>query len=235
MGFAQPKVHSIDRTQLCALLLWVSFGLTACNGPLIGHPSYVDGYTTFADSSDRADRADRADRDWVNVVVEIPAGTNDKWEVDKSSGSLHWEQKDGKPRVVQYLAYPANYGMIPRTSLPYEIGGDGDPLDVLLLGPELARGAVVQARPIGVLHLIDDDERDDKILAVPVAGPLSDVTDLAALDARYPGIRQIVETWFTHYKGPGRTTSAGFGDAVEAVAVVREANRYYESKPGRAE
>ena len=53
-------------------------------------------------------------------MVEIPAGSNDKWEVDKTSGALYWEQEDGKPRVVQYLAYPGNYGMIPRTSLPHE-------------------------------------------------------------------------------------------------------------------
>ena len=68
-----------------------------------------------------------ANQGLIHFVVEIPAGTNAKWEVDKATGGLHWEQKDGRPRVVQYLAYPGNYGMIPSTSLPYEIGGDGEP------------------------------------------------------------------------------------------------------------
>jgi inorganic pyrophosphatase len=160
-------------------------------------------------------------------VVEIPAGTNDKWEVDKTTGRLHWELKNGVPRVVQYLAYPGNYGMVPRTALPRELGGDGDPLDVLVLGPAIERGAVITARPIGVLKLVDDGERDDKILAVPTEGPLSDVTDLETLDARYAGVRQIVEIWFTHYKGPGRLESKGFGDADEALEVVEEAAGYY--------
>jgi inorganic pyrophosphatase len=164
----------------------------------------------------------------VHVVVEIPAGTNDKWEVGKADGVLRWEQRDGRPRVVQYLAYPGNYGMIPRTSLPRSLGGDGDPLDVLLLGPRVERGALVAARPVGVLRLADDGERDDKILAVPTSGPFSDVATLDALDARYPGALAIVETWFTHYKGPGRVASAGFEDEREAWATVVDASREYE-------
>lgn len=192
-------------------------GLLGCHHPPARVASYVDGYAAFAATG------------LINVVVEIPAGTNDKWQVEKVHGSLEWERKDGKPRVVQYLAYPGNYGMIPRTSLPYEIGGDGDPLDVLLLGPRVERGSVVRARPIGVLRLLDDGERDDKILAVPMAGPLSDVSDVEFLATAYPGVRLIVETWFTNYKGPGRITSSGFGDASDAIAVIEEANRYYES------
>ncbi len=176
---------------------------------------YVGGYPALAGDG------------LVHVVVEIPAGTNDKWEVEKESGALHWEQRDGRPRVVQYLAYPGNYGMIPRTSLPAEAGGDGDPLDVLVLGPHAERGALMRARPVGVLRLRDGGERDDKILAVFPSGPLSDVSDLPELDARYPGVLPIVETWFTHYKGPGRIASGGFGDAAEAMAVVREASAYY--------
>ncbi|MHC5062584.1 MAG: inorganic diphosphatase, partial [Planctomycetota bacterium] len=112
----------------------------------------------------------------VNVVVEIPAGTNSKWEVDKSDGVLRWEIKEGEPRVVQYLAYPANYGMIPATLLPKEMGGDGDPLDVLLLGPAQARGSIVQAHLLGVLELLDGGERDDKLIALAADAPMHGVT-----------------------------------------------------------
>ncbi len=70
----------------------------------------------------------------INVVVEIPTGTTAKWEVTKPDGKLQWEFKRGKPRVVKYLGYPGNYGMLPRTLLAKEDGGDGDPLDVIVLG-----------------------------------------------------------------------------------------------------
>ena len=211
----RARVHVAILALLCCA--------SACRGLSSGGASYLDGYPAFASAG------------VVHVVVEIPAGTNDKWEVEKASGSLHWEHEDGVPRVVQYLAYPANYGMIPRTSLPREIGGDGDPLDVVLLGPRVERGAVVRARPIGVLRLVDDGERDDKILAVPLSGPLADAVDLEALDARYGGVRRILELWFTHYKGPSRVTSSGFGDAADAVALVREAGGHYESSDRRAD
>ena len=78
----------------------------------------------------------------VNVVVEIPSGTVAKWEVDKDDGSLRWEFEQGRPRVVDYLAYPGNYGMVPRTLLPEELGGDGDPLDVLILGQAVERSGL---------------------------------------------------------------------------------------------
>ena len=164
----------------------------------------------------------------ANVVIEIPAGTNAKWEVAKSGETVDWEIKRGKPRVVQYLAYPGSYGMIPRTALPRELGGDGDPLDLLVLGPALARGRVVAVRPVAVLKMLDDGERDDKIIAVQSEGPLSDVRDLASLNTNYPGVSSIVETWFSSYKGPGRMESRGWADAAEAQQVVREASRYYE-------
>ncbi len=166
----------------------------------------------------------------VNVVVEIPSGTNDKWQVNKSDGALEWEQRDGRPRVVQYLSYPGNYGMIPQTLLPAALGGDNDPLDVLLLGPARTRGAVVPARVIGALRLLDGGERDDKLIAVGTEGPLSDVRSLADLDARYRGVREIVALWFANYKGPNVVTLDGFVPADSAMAIVREASRQYRNR-----
>ncbi len=197
-------------------LLIVSLSALACTTNVAKpKPHLLNDYAAMADSA------------FVNVVVEIPAGTNEKWQVNKRDGALEWEQENGAPRVVQYLAYPGNYGIIPQTLLPSELGGDGDPLDVVLLGPSYPRGTVVPARVIGVLRLIDRGERDDKVLAVGVNGPLSDAHTLEALDARYPGVRAILETWFTHYKGVGVSTSNGFASADSAMMVVREASRYF--------
>ena len=77
----------------------------------------------------------------VNVVIEIPAGISEKWEVSKTTGSLSREFYMGKPRTIDYEPYPINYGMIPRTVLPSRVGGDGDPLDVLVLGNSLMLSA----------------------------------------------------------------------------------------------
>jgi inorganic pyrophosphatase len=212
--------------------------LSGCVQHVSAPLSLIDGYPTFVADAAAGSTDAPAAANLVHFVVEIPAGTNAKWQVDKATGALRWEQLDGRPRVVGYLAYPGSYGMIPSTALPYEIGGDGDPLDLLLLGPRVERGRVVVVRPIGILKLLDDGERDDKILAVPRSGPLSDVRDLASLDARYAGARTIVETWFTHYKGGNRVRSQGFGDAAEALEVIREASRYFaeatkQTKPAK--
>ena len=166
----------------------------------------------------------------VNVVVEIPAGSVDKWEVDKSDGTLRWEMRDGEPRRVRYLGYPGNYGMIPRTLLPEEEGGDGDPLDVLILGPSVPRGAVVEARVVGVLSLLDAGERDDKLLAVRPGTSMAEVIDLADLQESFPGVTAIVETWFAHYKGPGAIETRGFRGADEARRVLDAAIRAFEAR-----
>ena len=168
----------------------------------------------------------------INVVVEIPAGTTAKWEVEKSDGSLRWEFKNGKPRQVEYLGYPGNYGMVPRTLLPKELGGDGDPVDVLVLRPAVARGEVVEARLVGVLKLVDDGEKDDKLLAVLSDTPLGMATNLQELSAGFPGVTTIVETWFTSYKGPGEIESQGFAGVLEARRVLKAASEAFEvSRP----
>jgi inorganic pyrophosphatase len=103
----------------------------------------------------------------VNAVIEIPAGTNQKWEVNKVTGSIEWEHfTPDSSRVIDYLPYPANYGFVPQTGLPLESGGDGDPIDVFVLGPSIAREQIVSVRIIGIIHMLDDHESDSKLLAV---------------------------------------------------------------------
>jgi inorganic pyrophosphatase len=200
---------------LAGLLMWVATGCAVGGSeapPQPAAPNLHWGYPAMPGPG------------LVNVVVEIPAGTNAKWQVAEDGSSVEWESMNGEPRVVAYLAYPASYGMIPGTFVPRESGGDGDPLDAILLGPALERGTVAVARPIGVLFLSDDGERDDKVLAVQTTGPLSDVADLEDLLQRYPGVGAIIETWFTHYKGPDRLRSRGMAGRAEALRIIREAS-----------
>lgn len=159
----------------------------------------------------------------VNVVIEIPAGSNQKWEVDKKSGFLEWEISADTLRTIPYLPYPANYGMVPRTLLPKESGGDGDPIDVFVLGLSKERGSVVPARVIGVIRMLDDGEQDDKLIAIDPGSWFYDIHTLSDLEISYPGVTQILAIWLENYKGGNRVQVLEIGDKSEADALIKRA------------
>lgn len=167
----------------------------------------------------------------VNAVIEIPAGTTAKFEVDDADGWLHWQRDrdHGGRREVDYLPFPVNYGMVPRT-----LADDGDGLDIFVLGRGFERGAVAKTRVIGVLEMGEDDDRDDKLVAVPLDDDLkngfSELYSLDELDVRYPAVRNVIETWFSYYWGAGATRVRGWGDASEARATLERAKRGYASR-----
>jgi inorganic pyrophosphatase len=170
----------------------------------------------------------------VNVVIEIPAGTTAKYETNKRNGMLELEQKNGVPRYVQYLGYPVNYGAIPRTLLLKSKGGDGDGVDVLVLGAAVQRGSVVKGRVIGLLDLVDSGEVDTKAIVVMEDSPFAKVRSIADLDARFPGVTTILQTWFTSYKGYDKDgkpqlTSKGFKGRAEAVRFIGDAILDFET------
>ena len=165
----------------------------------------------------------RANKNLINVVIEIPAGQNAKWEVSEKDGKMHWEIKKGKPRLVSYLPYPFNYGMAPSTLQTTETGGDGDPIDVAVLGSSIPRGAIAKVKVIGVLSLKDDGARDDKLLAVAENSPFRNLESLTELKSKFPGVLDIIETWFVNYKGPGRIVSNGYLGKTEAQKLLNEA------------
>lgn len=142
----------------------------------------------------------------VNVIVEIPAGTNTKIEYDVTSGTFEPDQVDGKDRVVAFLPYPGNYGFIPSTLMNEEQGGDGDALDILVIGTSQPTGSVIKAKPVGTLVLKDNGELDTKIIAVPAKQ--EDRTLLAdnflELMLEHDPAKRIIEEWFLNYKGAGQ-------------------------------
>lgn len=166
----------------------------------------------------------------VNAIIEIPAGTVDKWELNKSTGEVQWETVNNTPRVIDYIGYPGNYGMIPKTLLSKEKGGDGDPLDILILGPPAERGHVLKCKIIGVLYLTDHGEQDDKLIAVSSNSTLYGVNTIDELNKDYNGIAEIVQLWFTNYKGPGKMESKGFGSNKSAIETLTEAISEYQAQ-----
>lgn len=127
--------------------------------------------------------------DGFNVVIEIPRGSKIKYELDKPTGLLKVDR-------VLYSAvfYPCNYGFIPRTYCD-----DGDPLDVLVLGYEpVVPLAILQARAIGVMHMLDQGKADDKIIAVHLNDPaVAGYRDVSELQQHM--LREI-ERFFQDYK-----------------------------------
>ena len=163
----------------------------------------------------------------VNAIIEIPAGTLEKWEANKTSGIIERDSIDGIPRTIQYIGYPGNYGMIPKTLLSKANGGDGDPLDILVLGPPVKRGGTVNCKIIGVLNLIDRGENDDKIIAVSSDSPLQNIDSIEALKDKHNGILEILELWFTNYKGEVKVEAKGYKSKEEAYTILWKAIEDY--------
>jgi len=156
----------------------------------------------------------------INMVVEIPAGTIAKYEMNKHSHQLVIDSVNGQPRYINYLGYPGNYGMIPNTILTKDKGGDGDPLDVILLGSAVERGSVQKVNIIGVLELLDNGEQDDKLVAINPSSKWSRVMDIEDLDTFYPGSRTIIETFFQNYKGKGEMQLKGWSGKSRAKEIL---------------
>ena len=123
------------------------------------------------------------------VVIEVPRGSKNKYELDKETGFLRLDR-------VLYSAvhYPANYGFIPRSYCD-----DGDPLDALVLGQEPVYPlTIVEARAIGVMRMRDDKGIDDKIIAVNVRDPaVSDYHDRTQLPQH---VEREIKRFFQDYK-----------------------------------
>ncbi|UPG72353.1 inorganic diphosphatase [Roseomonas gilardii subsp. gilardii] len=150
----------------------------------------------------------------INVVVEIPPGSQVKYELDKDSGAIVVDRFLFTP-----MAYPAAYGFIPGT-----VADDGDPTDVLVLTPApVVPGAMIRVRPIGVLLMEDEAGQDEKLVAVPHDKITTLFTNVQTVDDLPALLRQQIEHFFTRYKDlePGKWVKVtGWGTKEQALALV---------------
>lgn len=158
----------------------------------------------------------------INVVIEIPAGSNNKIEWNRDLAVF---QLDRVEPII--FAKPTNYGFIPQT-----LDEDGDELDVLVITDQpLPTGIFLEAKIIGVMNFVDDDEVDDKIIVVPAddrnnGNAISSLADIEQL-------KKQIEHHFNHYKDlkkPGSTVVKGWGDVTEAKAIIHEAIERWNKK-----
>ena len=92
----------------------------------------------------------------------------------------------------------------------------------------------MKARLIGILKLLDRGEHDDKLIAVLPDSTLGDVSNLKMLDSKFVGIANIIETWFSNYKGPGKMVSEGFEDVGQARKILDAAvSAYKRNRTGK--
>ncbi len=158
--------------------------------------------------------------DTINVIVEIPSGSRNKYEYDKALDIFRLDRALHSP-----VYYPGDYGFAPRT-----LALDDDPLDVLILVSEPTfTGCLVVARPIGLLKMIDDGKSDDKVLAVPVGEPeYAEVYNYTQIFAHQ--LRKIQHFFETYKLLEGKATSTqGWADAAEARAIIVESAERFES------
>lgn len=190
----------------------------------------VNDHTYKSKTNMWTNRRARNDDGTINVVVEIPAGTNEKWEVSEDGSKLLWEFTGDAPRRIDYLPYPGNYGMISRTWLDPAKGGDGQPLDVMVLGTMQPRGTVIKAVPIGVVRVVDRFEQDDKILAIEAGSNFKGVTDIESLDDKYPGVSEILRIWFGNVHRTSDVQLMGTGSRAQANSVIDYAAEAFTKK-----
>lgn len=157
----------------------------------------------------------------MNVIIEIPKGSKNKYEIDKETGVIKLD------RVMHSAQdYPFDYGFVPQT-----LWDDSDALDVVLLTTHpLAPGILVEARPIGIMHMIDGGEADEKIIAVPVGDPrFADMKDIK--DANQHVLKEIAHFFATYKQIQKKEVTVGeFEDRTAAETAFERAVQLYQEK-----
>jgi len=153
------------------------------------------------------------------VIVEIPAGSRNKYEYDHESGAIFLDR-----RLFTATRYPTDYGFFPDT-----LGEDGDPLDALVLASDPTfPGCHIRVRPIGIFWMEDEKGPDAKVLTVPVGDPISGrISSIEDLESEQ---RNEIEHFFSIYKDlePNKHSSTrGWSGAEEAELTLREARERF--------
>lgn len=160
--------------------------------------------------------------DEMNVIIEIPKFSKNKYEIDKETGIIALDR-------VMHTAqdYPFDYGFVPQT-----LFADGDALDVVLITSyPLMPGILLKARPVAIMEMIDGGDRDDKIVAVPVEDPrFDDVHDLGDLNKHF--IKEMTHFFETYKKIQNKEVSVGkwHGKEKAKEAFIQSCELYRNSK-----
>ncbi len=175
-------------------------------------------------SQDLANIPSKSKNGNFQAVIEIPAGTNKKIEYHKTKKKFLVDQREGKDRIIDFLPYPGNYGFIPSTFSDPEQGGDGDAVDVLILGESKNTGSIIGIIPIAVFKLIDEGELDYKIIAIPadLKAQIIKTENYQGFTSNYPEVIKILESWFSFYDKSQVIEIDGWGNETEAIEEIEK-------------
>ena len=154
----------------------------------------------------------------VRVIIEIPKNSTNKYEYDGNLGVFRLDRALYSP-----MHYPGDYGFIPGT-----LAEDRDPLDIIVMVDEPSfTGCLMEARPIGVLKMIDAKENDQKIVAVPNRNPRFE--SIHTIEQVFPHLRREIEYFFTIYKElqGAKAEMDGWGGPREARKVINDSRKAY--------
>lgn len=162
----------------------------------------------------------------INVIIEIPKGSSNKYEIDKATGLIALDRAN-----YSAAPYPFDYGFVPQT-----LWHDGDPLDVVVLTTyPLHPGILVRVRPVAVMDMTDSGDSDAKIIAVPVDDKRwDDVHDLE--DVNQHNLHEFTHFWETYKElkaGKGVVTINGIYDRKKAVEDIETSIKLYSEKYGK--
>jgi inorganic pyrophosphatase len=155
----------------------------------------------------------------INVLIEIPGGSKNKYEFDKDMNAFALDRV-----LFASVKYPYDYGFVPNT-----LADDGDPLDGMVMMDEPTfPGCVIAARPIGMLLMIDGGDRDEKILCVPAEDPR--YNDVKSLKDIAPHRLEEIAEFFRTYKNLEKkvTEIQGWKDVDAVTPLVEEGIKAYK-------
>jgi inorganic pyrophosphatase len=168
-------------------------------------------------------------RNYVNAVIEIPAGTNHRIRYNEEQKMFLVEQADGSGAIIDFLPYPGNYGFVPGTFLDPVMGGGGYPLDILVISESLPTGSVIEVIPLLVLYFQDESDiyrelPDPKIIAIPANQRFRvlKAESYEDLFEDYPVLVEILIKWFGSYRGHETYELKAIGDGEVAVNEIRK-------------
>jgi inorganic pyrophosphatase len=168
---------------------------------------------------------DPGDAEKMNVIIEIPRGSKNKYEIDKDTGLI---ALDRAAHTAQ--DFPFDYGFVPKT-----LWDDGDALDVVVLATfPLAPGILVRVRPVALMNMIDSGDADDKIIGVPTDDPRwNEVQDLA--DINKHTLKEIEHFYSTYKKLQNKDVEVtGFRGSKDAHTAYERSRNLYEEKFGNS-